>query len=77
MDFSRQEHWSGLPFPSRGDLPNPGIESESAVSPALQGDSLPAEPLGKPSIFNTKYQFYLNETTKSGPTGQKIDILGN
>ena len=36
MDFSRQEYWSGLPFPSPGDLPNPGIEPRS---PALQADS--------------------------------------
>ena len=41
MEFSRQEYWSGLPFPSPRDLPNPGIEPES---PALQADSLPAEP---------------------------------
>ena len=41
MGFSRQEHWSGLPFPSPGDLPNPGNEPRS---PALQADSLPAEP---------------------------------
>ena len=40
MEFSRQEHWSGLPFPSPGDLPDPGIESRS---PALQADSLPSE----------------------------------
>ena len=40
MGFSRQECWSGLPFPSPGDLPNPGIESGS---PALQADSLPSE----------------------------------
>ena len=38
MGFSRQEYWSGLPFPSAGDFPNPGIE---ARSPALQADSLP------------------------------------
>ena len=74
MGFPRQKYWSRLPFPSPGDLPNPGIESESTVSPALQGDSLSAEPLEKPSIFNTKYQFYPNETTKSGPIGQKIEI---
>ena len=43
MGFSRQEYWSGLPFPSPGDLPNPGIKPEP---PALQVDSLPAEPLG-------------------------------
>ena len=43
--FSRQEHWSGWPCPSPGDLPNPGIKSRS---PALQADSLSAEPQGKP-----------------------------
>ena len=43
--FSRQEHWSGEPFPSPGDLPNPGIEPRS---PTLQADSLPFEPPGKP-----------------------------
>ena len=42
--FSRQEYWSGLPFPSPGDLPNPGIEP---VSPALQTDTLLSEPPGK------------------------------
>ena len=45
MESSRQEHWSGLPFPSPGDLPNPGIEPRS---PALQANSLPTEPPGKP-----------------------------
>ena len=45
MGFSRQEYWSGLPFPSPGDLPDLGIE---AWSPALQEESLPSEPLGKP-----------------------------
>ena len=45
MGFSRQEHWSGLPFPSPGDLPNPGIEPRS---PALQADFLPSEPPEKP-----------------------------
>ena len=44
MEFSRQEYWSGLPFPSPGDLPDPGIEPRSL---ALQGDSLPSEPPGK------------------------------
>ena len=37
MEFSRQEYWSGLPFPSPGDLPDPGIETASLVSPALAG----------------------------------------
>ena len=44
MGFSRQEYWSGLPSPSPGDFPNPGIEP---ASPALQADSLPSEPSGK------------------------------
>ena len=44
MGFSRPEYWSGLPFPSPGDLPNPGTEPRS---PALQADSLPCEPPGK------------------------------
>ena len=43
MEFSRQEYWSGLPFPSPRDLPEPGIEPGS---PVLQADSLPAEPPG-------------------------------
>ena len=45
MGFSRQEYWSGLPFPSPGDLPDPGIK---LTSPALQGDSLPLSHLGSP-----------------------------
>ena len=45
MEFSRPEYWSGQPFPSPGDLPNPGIEPRS---PALQVDSYPAERQGKP-----------------------------
>ena len=46
VGFSRQECWSGLPFPSSGDLPNPGIEPGS---PALQADALPSAPPGKPN----------------------------
>ena len=45
MGFSRPEYWSGLPSPSPGDLPDPGIELRS---PALQADSLPSEPPGSP-----------------------------
>ena len=57
MGFPRQEYWSGLPFPSPGDLPNPGIEPRS---PALQADSLPAEPLGrsKDLLFQSKFCSY-------------------
>ena len=48
MGFSRQEYWSGLWFPSPGDLPNPGIEPGSLVSPALLADFLYTDSLGKP-----------------------------
>ena len=47
MGFSRQEYWNGLPFPSPGDLPDPGIEPGS---PALQTDALPSEPLESPIL---------------------------
>ena len=47
MGFSRLEHWSGLPCPPPGELPYSEMEPKS-VSPALQADSLPLEPLGKP-----------------------------
>ena len=48
MEFSRQEYWSGLPFPSPGDLPDPGIEPGS---PTLQADALPSEPPGKSEML--------------------------
>ena len=66
MGFSRQEFWSGLPLPSPGDLPDPGIESGS---PALQADSLPSEPPGKPC---------LGETLPMGPAsgGSELSEVG-
>ena len=51
--FSRQEYWSKLPFPSPGDLPDPGIELRS---PALQAGALPSEPPGKPQSTVTFLQ---------------------
>ena len=51
MGLSRQEYWRGLPFSSPGNLPDPGIKPRS---PALQGDSLPSEPPGKPTVVNWK-----------------------
>ena len=48
MGFFRQKYWSGLPCPPPGDLPDPGIE---LMSPALQADSLPSEPPGKPWVL--------------------------
>ena len=53
MGFSSQEYWSGLPFPSAGDLPDSGTEPGS---PALQDDSLPSEPPGKTLNPNRKFQ---------------------
>ena len=50
MGFFSQEYWSGLPCPPLGDLPNPGIEPASPVSPTLQVDSSPTEPPGKPLL---------------------------
>ena len=48
MEFSRQEYWSGLPFPTPGDLPDPGMEPGTPVAPALAGGLFTAEPPGKP-----------------------------
>ena len=56
MGFSRQEHWSGLPCPPPGDLPNPGIKPTSPVSPALQADSFPlsqGSPQSRVQLFAT------------------------
>ena len=69
--FSRQEYWRGLPFPSPGDLRNPGIEPRS---PALQVDSLPSEPPGKPHshtsfhcipLINKQYHHLPSSSTKT------------
>ena len=51
MGFSRQNYWSGLPFPSPGDLPDPGIKPGS---PELQADSLLTELQGKPGTMSTQ-----------------------
>jgi len=53
--FSRLEYWSGLLFPSPGDLPNPGTEPSS---PALQADSLPTEPPGKPLEVLARFKYW-------------------
>ena len=54
-------NWSGLPFPSPGDLPNPGIEPRS---PALQADALPSEPPGKPISLYTSIQLFQHHLLK-------------
>ena len=66
MGFSRQEYWSGLPCPPPGDLSDPGVEPKSPVSPALQVDSLPSEPLGK----TEPGQFLVNDVW--GPLNMEI-----
>ena len=59
MGFSRQEYWSGLPFPSPGDLPDPGIKPKS---PAFQADALTSEPPGKPhTIWGNKKTYKLEK----------------
>ena len=68
MGFSKQEYWSGLPCAPPGDLPNPGIEPRS---PALQADSLPAEPQGKPkntweSSLSLLQQIFQTQESKWG-----------
>ena len=71
MEFSRQEYWSGLPFPPPGDLPNPGLKLMSSASLALQADSLPLSHQGSPSftwsidIFNVF--MYNRRSTRLGP----------
>ena len=65
MRFSRQGYWSGLPFPSPGDLPNPGIEPGS---PALQADSLPTELQGKPKQYIPWFKEELNKRV------QRMDV---
>ena len=65
MGFSRQEYWSGLPFPSPGDLPDPGIEP---WSPAFQADTLTSEPPGKYIIQNAR----LDETQAGIKTDGRI-----
>ena len=66
MGFSRQGYWSGLPFPSPGDLPDPGIELGSL---ALQADASTSEPPGKPlfqvKLLNDEYEYTLRATKQS------------
>ena len=61
MEFPRQEYWSGLPFPSPGDLPDPGIEPGSL---SLQADGLPSEPPGVPIRFRVERIQRINRSCK-------------
>ena len=58
MGFQRQEYWSRFPFPPPGDLPGPGIEPESLVSPALAGRFFTTKPHGKPQ-YNAYYMIII------------------
>ena len=58
MEFSRQEYWSGLPFPSSGDLPDPGMEPVSPESPALAGGFFATGPPGKLKDLGLGLQFF-------------------
>ena len=72
MGFSRQEYLSGLPFPSPGDLPDPGIESRS---PAFQADALPSEPPGKPCSIQDCPLVLLNSKHINCPVAQSCPTL--
>ena len=65
MGFSRGEYWNGLPFPPLGDLTYPGIEPESAASPALPGRFFTTEPPGKPISSHYSYCHMVDEQGKS------------
>ena len=62
MEFSRQEYWSGLPFPLPRDLPNLGIEPTSFVSPALAGTFFTTVPPGKPKMSLAKLVFFISSS---------------
>ena len=62
MGFFRQEYWSGLPFPSPGDLPKPGIEPTSPDFPVLQPDSLPLSYQGSHTVFYYKLQIQFSNS---------------
>ena len=78
MGFPRQEYWNRLPFPPPGDLLDLGIAPASPVSPALQADSFPAEPLGKPNAKKNRNKIYFTSTRVASvkPNKQKITSPG-
>ena len=77
MEFFRQEYrngtrlYVGMPFPPPEDLPNPGIECLSSVSPALQVDSLLTEPLRKPNVYVYVYITHCNSLAWRIPWTEK------
>ena len=71
MGFSRQEYWSGLPFPSPGDLPDPGIKPRS---PTLRAGALPSEPPGNPTGLLQKIQLKSSQIEEMNRT-QGVDAV--
>ena len=65
MGFSREEYWSGLQFPHTGDLPDPGVEHASPVSPALAGGFFTTVPSGKPQGNNSKSEICFENSSSS------------
>ena len=86
IGFSRQEYWSGLPFPPPGDLPDTGIEPTSATSPALEGEFFTTVPPGRPikpvlelkwiiqKILINQREVRRREKNKDGTNGQMVDL---
>ena len=75
MEFSRQEYWSGLPFPTPGNLPDPGIKLKSPAPPELQVDSFTAEPLGTFSNFSVYSLICINYLTSLSFPKHKMGII--
>ena len=76
MGFTRQEYWSGLPCPPPRDLPTPGIEPPSLMSPALQGDSLPLSHQGSPLDHQRSPYFFFNWSIVDLQCGVSFRCMG-
>ena len=74
MEFSRQEYWSGLPFPSPGDILNPGIEPTSLASPSLAGKLFATVPQDLLFVFLKEQLFIFTEITKAEQLNYKYNM---
>ena len=72
VGFSRQEYWSGWPFPPPGDLPHPGVEPALSVVPALASRFFTTEPHGKPTFPSLEDFFFFFFDNFSGPRGFNV-----